>query len=1487
MNPRRILKTVAASLMLSASLTPANAADLVVGSEQSIPFTGAYEEFTIPATNPPTYLQLTVFGGDGGDAYAGQNLECFARGGQGGTAEAIFRVGYGFNELEPGGTIRFIVGGEGTIDENDNGGSHGGGGGSPVATSGGGGGSGVIYRAPGNSSNACGADWIVLVAAGGGGGATQGSGFGCVNGHDGGNAQTGECGRDGAGSTGGDGGCDGQEGENGGSNGGGGGAGAYGESGSSGAAGKGCPTGGDGGTDGTDGGWGFGGGGYASGSHSGGGGGYSGGGGGGGNLVNEGGGGGSYVSPWGISRRITSDNGGRSDGEALYLCIDDSEFCTSSEDCNENGVPDDCDLDGPGRFDDFGSPDGEFIFYGSADIDSESVLLTPATPSQSGSVIFAPATRTPIDSFSVKFDYKMGGGTGADGISFIIFNVESPGDLDPGEHGGGQPLAVSLDTYQGNAAGGNHAEILSYGTSISRVPVAQTLDNNRWQHAFILFENGELTLVLQDEWLNETTIFDAVPVPGFSPIRAGYGFGARTGGATNAHRVDNVRFKVVGLDNDCDANGTPDDCQTDSNNDGVPNACDDDDGDGVPNHEDQCPEFDDHVDADGDGVADRCDPCPNDSPDDSDGDGVCDSDDICAGVDDNGPDDDGDSIPNECDPCPNDNPDDSDGDGVCDSNDICAGVDDNGPDDDGDSIPNECDTCPDAPNVWNQTQDTYHATIAQAIASANNNDVIELGACTFHETNIDDTNKAFTIRGQGPDLTILDGGQSNRILNLVDPDVTIEDLTLRNGLANNGGAAHVVFGNATFRNCRFENNGNDTTPTGAVHVKTSHVEFDRCVFSANESNDTNTSASSIRVESGEVYVRNCLFNGDRSPRHVVNVNVVAGIEPTAFASLLNCTFADFDGQDFIRARNGGTTLFATNSIFDGSAGAINAGSGVAQIITHCLYPGATGINLDGLPTFVNASTGDFRLAAGSLGIDAANRDAYFALGGEDIDLNGDPRLHDDTGVIDTGVGALTFLDMGAFEFQGTTVDCNGNGADDANDISLGTSADCNGNTVPDECELADNDCNANGVPDECELDGNDCNGNEIPDECESELAADADGDGIPDACDMCPDSPNVYNPSQDTFYPTIADAIDASTSGEVIELGACVFVEHDLILDNKNITLRGQGADQTILDGDGVAAKFMQIRNGSDCTVEDITFQNGISSGTIGGALRIGGQATALIKRCHFQNNRSGTSQVGAVFAGGGSVSTFEHCVFEDNHSDNLASAVSLLGANTTVRFVNSLFNGNDGSAYFTALNDGGTMEFVNCTFVENQNQQTFGASHGGQTTIHNSIHDDTTISSTFIDFIRCLFPGATGDNIDGLPTFVDAANGDFRLAAGSLGIDAADYDTYVAAGGDATDLNGDPRAHDDTGTADTGSGAPAYLDLGAFEFQGTTQCGGGGDFNNSGSVDLDDYRSFTPCMEGPEVLLESNCGCFDLDSDGDVDVRDFAEFQKSFTGSR
>ncbi len=106
------------------------------------------------------------------------------------------------------------------------------------------------------------------------------------------------------------------------------------------------------------------------------------------------------------------------------------------------------------------------------------------------------------------------------------------------------------------------------------------------------------------------------------------------------------------------------------------------------------------------------------------------------------------------------------------------------------------------------------------------------------------------------------------------------------------------------------------------------------------------------------------------------------------------------------------------------------------------------------------------------------------------------------------------------------IDCNGNGRFDRLDLfPFGASIDCNCNKLPDECDIASGgsgDVNGNGVPDECEAD---CNGNGIPDAVEiaNMTAADCNNNGVPDECE--PDDDCNGNGKQD-----ICDLADGSAS---------------------------------------------------------------------------------------------------------------------------------------------------------------------------------------------------------------------------------------------------------------------------------------------------------------------------------------------------------------------
>ncbi|UCG17242.1 MAG: SUMF1/EgtB/PvdO family nonheme iron enzyme, partial [Phycisphaerales bacterium] len=69
-----------------------------------------------------------------------------------------------------------------------------------------------------------------------------------------------------------------------------------------------------------------------------------------------------------------------------------------------------------------------------------------------------------------------------------------------------------------------------------------------------------------------------------------------------------------------------------------------------------------------------------------------------------------------------------------------------------------------------------------------------------------------------------------------------------------------------------------------------------------------------------------------------------------------------------------------------------------------------------------------------------------------------------------------------------------------------------------------------------------------------------------------------------------------------------------------------------------------------------------------------------------------------------------------------------------------------------------------------------------------------------------------------------------------------------------------------------------------AFVLAGTgTLLLGHGDYNGDGTVDLADYAEFPGCMAGPGGGINTGCEAFDFDMDNDVDLRDFAGFQRVF----
>ncbi len=315
---------------------------------------------------------------------------------------------------------------------------------------------------------------------------------------------------------------------------------------------------------------------------------------------------------------------------------------------------------------------------------------------------------------------------------------------------------------------------------------------------------------------------------------------------------------------------------------------------------------------------------------------------------------------------------------------------------------------------------------------------------------------------------------------------------------------------------------------------------------------------------------------------------------------------------------------------------------------------------------------------------------------------------------------------------------------------------------------------------------------------------------------------SIENITKSTLHSFIQDAVDNSADGDVIEISSGQICEWLIILDNKDITIRGAGSELTFIDGKGNTGTIFKLINGADVVFEGLTIRNGVADeGGGGGAVSIF-DANATFTDCIFEGNRSGGLPAATIDKVSGNAS-FNRCIFRNNGGGN----TSVLTRWDATNFINCLFEDEDFSEVLRYYGQYARGTIANCT-VANSPGRFVNAKANANVAVVNSVFDASAhpgygSSGGTLTAARCLYSvvPVTGDNIEGVPTFVDAANGDYRLAAGSLGIDAADHTAYVNAGGGATDLGGADRRVDDCLTPDTGSGVITYLNIGAYEHQG------------------------------------------------------------------
>jgi len=257
-----------------------------------------------------------------------------------------------------------------------------------------------------------------------------------------------------------------------------------------------------------------------------------------------------------------------------------------------------------------------------------------------------------------------------------------------------------------------------------------------------------------------------------------------------------------------------------------------------------------------------------------------------------------------------------------------------------------------------------------------------------------------------------------------------------------------------------------------------------------------------------------------------------------------------------------------------------------------------------------------------------------------------------------------------------------------------------------------------------------------------------------------------------------SSASTGNPQGGGVYIAAGALVTHCVLRNNSGSSgMSGGGAyvdggtlrwssvySNSITHGSGVG---VFVANNADSLVEycevrdNTTPQNWYGSGV---GIRMAGAGT--VRNCLVEGNRNLTSSNSNPSRGGGlhisSNSVVENCTVVNNFSLTEGGGI-WAGAGATIR--NCIISGNSAPASPNANTNAGT-------------------------------------------YVTCLLPGGapgTG-NVDGSPTFIDAANRDFRLESISLGVNVGTDQPWMAP--PAVDLYGDPRIR------------MGQSDIGAYEAQ-------------------------------------------------------------------
>ena len=587
-------------------------------------------------------------------------------------------------------------------------------------------------------------------------------------------------------------------------------------------------------------------------------------------------------------------------------------------------------------------------------------------------------------------------------------------------------------------------------------------------------------------------------------------------------------------------------------------------------------------------------------------------------------------------------------------------------------------------------------------------------------------------------------------------------------------------------------------------------------------NKTNEGGGAVRNYNSSPAIINCTFYGNSCYGYGGAI-----LNDISSPVIVNCTISGNSAIGTSLPGGGGicnrsSSPIITNCILWGNSnGEIVNQNGSDPTVSHCNvqggYTGNGNNNIDADPQFEDAANGVFRLKAGSPCIDAGDNDAYENADNiagnnsllNDKDLDGKPRLQGGT------------IDMGAFEFVSSKPQTISHIADITKtdidpDFDPGATASSG---LP--VAYASADTSIAGT-----YQDGDTWKIKIKKSGTVSITASQPGNDEWAAAPkvsfllVIKHVPVIRYVKQDgsgngTSWDDASDdlqaMIDASAAGDQVwvEKGTYVpkifFRMKDSVGiyggfagDENSLAERKPDVNETILQGNTDGTIFN--RGLTRAAVLDCFTITGGNSSLIGGGMT-NQFASPTVVNCKFLNNK--TNEGGGAVRNYNSSPAIINCTFYGNSCYGYGGAI--LNDISSPVIVNCTISGN--SAIGTSLPGGGGIcnrssspIITNCILWGNSNGE-----------IVNQNGSDPTVSHCNV---QGGYTGNGNNNIDADPQFEDAANGVFRLKAGSPCIDAGDNDAYENADNIAgnnsllndKDLDGNPRLQGGT------------IDMGAYE---------------------------------------------------------------------